>query len=142
MLQNLNKNSILDFLYVILACMQSGLWKKQLVTFFVKHFTESHKNTTCIDFQVHNPKLSQDGCFKMYIYYKRLCIGCFTKEAIDSFFCKALYRKWWNTICVVFQFYNQKLNLEVYFKPYVYYTRLCTGRSTKELTDSFFRRAL
>ena len=47
-----------------------------------------------------------------------------------------------NTICVVFQFYNQKLNLEVYFKPYVYYTRLCTGRSTKEQTDSFFRRAL
>ena len=47
-----------------------------------------------------------------------------------------------NTICIDFQFHDQKLNLERCFKPHVYYTRLCTGRSTKEQTDSFFRRAL
>ena len=47
-----------------------------------------------------------------------------------------------NTICIAFQFYNQKLSLEGCFKPYVYCTRLCTGRSMKEQTDSFFRRAL
>ena len=47
-----------------------------------------------------------------------------------------------NTICIAFQFYNQKLSLERCFKSYVYYTRLCTGRSTKKQTDSFFRRAI
>ena len=47
-----------------------------------------------------------------------------------------------NTICIAFRFYNQKLSLERCFKPYIYYARFCTGRSTKEQTDSFFRRAL
>ena len=43
MLQNLIKSSILDFLFAMLAFMQGDLWKKQLITFFVKHFTESQK---------------------------------------------------------------------------------------------------
>ena len=46
-----------------------------------------------------------------------------------------------NVICIVFQFYNQKLSSEGCFKPHVYYTRLSTGRPMKEQTDSFFRRA-
>ena len=58
MLQNLNKNSILDFLFVILAYMQGGLWKKHLITSFVKHFTENVENTLCIVFQFYNQKLS------------------------------------------------------------------------------------
>ena len=73
--------------------MQDGLRKKQWITFFVKHFTENHENTICIRFPFHNPKLSQEGCLKRYIFYKRLCTGCFAKEAIDSFFNKVLYRK-------------------------------------------------
>ena len=55
-----------------------------------------------------NPKSSQEGCFKMYIYYASLCAGCSTKQAIDSFFCEALNRKSLNTICIVVQFYNPK----------------------------------
>ena len=47
-----------------------------------------------------------------------------------------------NPVCIVFQFYNQKLTLERCFQPYLYYTRFCTGRSTKEQTDNSFRRAL
>ena len=93
MLQNLIKISILDFLFAILAYMQGSLRKKQLIASFVKHLTECHKNTICIDFQVDNPKLIQEGCFKTYIYHKRLRTWQSTKEAIDSFFCKALYRK-------------------------------------------------
>ena len=65
--------------------MQGGLLKKQLITSFVKLFTENHKNTICIGFQVHNPKSIQVGCFKTHFYYKRLCTGCSAKEAIDSF---------------------------------------------------------
>ena len=64
MLQNLIKISILDFLFAMLAYMQGGLRKKQLVASFVKHLTKCHKNTICIDFQVDNPKLIQEGCFK------------------------------------------------------------------------------
>ena len=56
--------------------MQGDLWKKQLITSFLKHLAESHANVICIGFQVHNPELSQEGCFKTYIYYKRLCTGC------------------------------------------------------------------
>ena len=103
-----------------------------MITSFVKHLTQCHKNTICIDFQVYNPKLIQEGCFKMYIYHKKLCTRCSAKEAIDSCFCKVLYRKWWKHYCIAFQFYNQKSSLEGCFKPYVYYTRLCTGYSTTE----------
>ena len=47
-----------------------------------------------------------------------------------------------NTTCIVFQFHNPKLRQEGYIKPYVYYTRLGRGRSTKEQNDSFLSRAL
>ena len=51
MLQDLIKNSIFVF-FAMLAFMQV------LQTSFVKHLTECHKNTICIDFQVHNPKIN------------------------------------------------------------------------------------
>ena len=79
--------------------MQGGLWKKQLITSFVKYLTESHKNTIRIGFQVHNPISVQEGCFKAdvinpdVINHTRQCTRCSTKEEINSFFCKALYRK-------------------------------------------------
>ena len=53
--------------FAMLANMQGGVWKKQLITSFVKHLTECHENTICIDFQFHNPKLIQEGCFETYI---------------------------------------------------------------------------
>ena len=82
MLQNLIKNNILDFLFAIVAYVQGGLWKKQMITSFVKQLKECHTNAICIVFQVNNPELIQEVCFKTYIYYKRLCTGCSTKEAI------------------------------------------------------------
>ena len=66
--------------------------------------------------------------------------GALPQKAIDSFFCKALYRKSLNTICIVFQIFNSKLSQEWCFKPYVYYIKLLQG-VTKEATDRFFRRA-
>ena len=93
MLQNLIKNSILDFFYY--AGLYSGWYvKKAIDNFFCKTLNRmSLKYYMRIDFQVHNPKLTQEGCFETYIYHKRLCIRCYVKEAADSFFCKALYRK-------------------------------------------------
>ena len=99
---------------------------------------ENQKNTTCIGSQFQNPKLSQGGCFKTYIYYASLCARCSTKKAIDSLFCEALYRKSLNTICIVFRFYNPKLSQERYFKPYVYYVKLSQGAlPKKQLIASF-----
>ena len=43
-----------------------------------------------------------------------------------------------NTICIIFQFYNQKLSLEGCCKPYVY---KALHRVLYEGTNSFFRRA-
>ena len=92
MLQNLIKNSILDFCYTGLYAGWSV--KEAIDHLFCKTlYRESNTNAICIGFQVYNPKLSQEGCFRTYIYYKRLCTGCSSKEATDNFFCKALYRK-------------------------------------------------
>ena len=68
--------------------------------------------------------------------------GALRKKQLIVSFVKHFTENDINTICIAFQFYNQKLSLEGYFKSYVYYTMLCTGRSTKEQTDGFFRRAL
>ena len=66
------------------------LRKKQFIASFVKHFTENHENTVCMVFQFHDPKLSQEGCFKPYDYCTRLCTGRSTNEQTDSFFRRAL----------------------------------------------------
>ena len=119
MLLNLIKNSILVFLLVILAYMQGNLWKKQLIT------SKYRKSEKYYMLRFHNPKLSQEGCFKTYIYYASLC-------AIDSFFCEALYRKSLNTICIAVRFYNPKLSQERCFKPCVYYIKLLQGALRKK----------
>ena len=126
MLLNLIKNSILVFLLAILAYMQGNLWKKQVIT------SKYQKSEKYYMHRFHNPKLSQEGCFKTYIYYASLCAGCSTKKAIDSFFCEALYRKSLNTICIAFRFYNPKLSQERCFKPCVYYIKLLQGALRKK----------
>ena len=88
--------------------------------------------TIYIRFQFHNPKLSQEGCFKTYVYPAGLCVGCSTKKAINSFFREELYRKSSNTICIVFLFYNPKLSQKWCFKPYVYYIKLLQGALRKK----------
>ena len=107
-----------------------ALRKRQFIVPVVKHFTVNDENTICNVFQFHNPKLSQQGCFKTYIHYTRLC----TRYSTVKHFTENDE----NTICIVFQFHNQKLSQEGCFKQHVCNTRLCTGRSTKEGTNSFF----
>ena len=46
-----------------------------------------------------------------------------------------------NTICVNFQFYNPELSQERRFMLCACSTGVCKGCSTKEVIDSFFRRA-
>ena len=36
----------------------------------------------------HNSKLSQEGCFKTYIYYASLCAGCSTEKELMASFVK------------------------------------------------------
>ena len=53
---------------------------------FVEKFKLNLENIKCIDFQFHDAKLIR---FIQSAYYTRLCRGCSTKEAIDSFFGRA-----------------------------------------------------
>ena len=127
MLLNLIEICILVFVVkVILAYMQGDLWKMQLLT------SKNRKSEKYCMHRLHSSKLSQEGCFKTYIYYASLCAGCSTEEAIDSFFCEALYRKSINTICIAFRFYNPKLSQERCFKPCVYYIKLLQGALRKK----------
>ena len=68
--------------------------------------------------------------------------GALRKKQLIASFVKHFTENDGNTICIAFQFHNPKLRQEVCFKPYVYYTRLGRGRSTKEQNDSFLSRAL
>ena len=79
MLQNLIKNSILDFCFTGLYAGWSV--KEAIDNFFCK--TLYRKSNKCYMRRFSSSKLSQEGCFKTFIYYKRLCTGCFMKEAID-----------------------------------------------------------
>ena len=108
MLLNLIKNSILDILFAILAYMQGGPRKKQLITSFLRRFTKNQQSTLCISFQVHNPKLSQEGCFKPYFYYPKLCTG---PSTIASFV-KHFKENPQDTVRLCFQLYIPKLVFE------------------------------
>ena len=90
MFLNQANRDVLYRLSTIQDYVQGALRKKQLIGSFVKHFTENDENTICIGFQFHNPKLRQEGCFKPYVYYTRLCRGRSTKEQNDSFLSRAL----------------------------------------------------
>ena len=68
--------------------------------------------------------------------------GALRKKQLIASFLKHFTENDGNTICIVFQFHNPKLRQEGCFKPYVYYTRLGRGRSTKEQNDAYLNRAL
>ena len=123
------------------AYMQSGLWKKQLITSFVKHFIVIKILYASIFKFIIQNKVKR-SVLKRLSTIKGYVQGALRKKQLIVSFVKHFTENDENTICIVFQFCNQKLSLEGCFKPYVYYTRLCTGCSTKEQTDSFFRRAL
>ena len=83
-------------------------------------------------FQFHNPKSSQEGCFKTYMYYRALRKRQFIVSVVKHFTVNDE-----NTICIVFQFHNPKLSQQECFKTYIHYTRLCTGYSTvKHFTEN------
>ena len=58
--------------------------------------------------------------------------GALRKKQLIASFVKHFTENDGYTICIVFQFHNPKLRQEGCFKRYVYYTRLGSGRSTKE----------
>ena len=74
--------------------------------------------------------------------YTDLGASCSTKEATDSFFRRTHEQNHGNTIRVNFQFYNPKLSGKRCFMLCVCSAELYKGCSTKEATDSFFRRAI
>ena len=74
--------------------MQGDLRKKQILGSFVKHFL----------------KLSQEECFKPYVYYTSLCTGLSMKE--ETSFVEHFKENHEFIISVCFQFYILKFSKE------------------------------
>ena len=88
MLVKLIKIKILPFLIAVLAYVQ-GLRRKRMTAFFVEHFRKIIKIQYASTSSFHNPKLSQEKWFILYVCSTGLFKGCTMKEAIDSFFRRA-----------------------------------------------------
>ena len=91
--------------------MQRGQWKKELITSFVKHFIESQINAICIVFKFKiksnrflNGVLNRLSTIKGYVQ------GAPWKKQLIVSFVKHFTKNDENTLCIVFQFYNQKLS--------------------------------
>ena len=71
--------------------MHDALSKRQLETSFrVRRSKEHHESAIFINFHFSNPKLSQERRFFLSISYINLCTRHYAKEAIDSFFGRAI----------------------------------------------------
>ena len=86
MLVELIKIKILPFLNAV----QGALRIKRMIASFVDHFRKIIKIQYASTSSFHNPKLSQEKCFMLYICSTGLFKGCSMKEAIDSFFRRAI----------------------------------------------------
>ena len=84
--------------------MQVAQQKKQLAVSFADHIIQNYENTICVKFQFYNSKLSQKRCFMLCVCSSGLCKGCYTKEAIDSFFRRAISINSWNKDVLNFRF--------------------------------------
>ena len=91
----------------------------------VMPFTENNENTIRTVFQFHDPKLIQAGCFKPYVYYRRLCTGHLRKKELIASFAELFKENHENTISVCFQFYIPKLTQERCFILSLLYGTMC-----------------
>ena len=101
MLVNLIKITYCTFPYCYTDLGASSSTKEATGSFFREHFQQNHENTICVNFQFHNPRLSQKKCVMLCVCSTRLYKGCSTKEAIVRFL--------ENTRCFKFQFHIAKL---------------------------------
>ena len=115
MLVKLMKIKLPHFLIAVLAQVQGALRRKRMTASFVEHFRKIIKIQYASTSGFHNLLLSQDKCCILYVCSTGLFKGC-----ID------------------FQSHVAKLSQQRCFIQSVYYTRLCTGCSTKkQLIASF-----
>ena len=111
---------------------------------------ENQKNTICIGFQFHNPKLSQEGCFKTYIYYARcfklyacyikLLQGALRNKQLIASFVEDFDENHENLIRDCLQFYIPKLSQERCFILYLICETMYRAQDTREATNYFFRK--
>ena len=90
LLVNLNKIKYFMFSYCYTDLGVGCSTKEATDIFFREHFNQNHENTTSVNFQFYNPKLSQERCFMLCACSTGLCNRCSTKEAVDSFFRRAI----------------------------------------------------
>ena len=86
----MHRFSVLNLISTIQGCRHGDLRNEQLIAHFVQYCKKINENIICINFQLHNPKLSHVSCFILFIYYAMLFEGRSTKEATSSFLFRAL----------------------------------------------------
>ena len=62
------------------------LYKKAIDSLFSEALYRKSLNTTCIVFRFYNPKLSQERCFKPFVYYIKLLQGALRKKRLIASF--------------------------------------------------------
>ena len=115
------------------------LYKKAIDSLFSEAPYRKSLNTTCIIFRFYNPKLSQDRCFKPYVYYRKLLQGTFRKK--QASFVVHFEQNHENLISGCFQFYTPKLSQERCFILYLLYGTMYRAQDTREATNYLFCRA-
>ena len=95
----------------------------------------------CIVFRFHNPKLSQEGCFKPFVYYIKLLQGALRKKRLIASFVEHFEENHENLISGCFQFYILKLSQERCCILYLLYETMYMAQDTREATNYFFRRS-
>ena len=92
-------------------------------------------------FSVSNPKISQERCFKGYVYYIKLSQGALRKKQLIASFVEPFEENHENLISGCFQFYIPKLIQESCFILYLLYETMYRAQDTREATNNFFCRA-
>ena len=75
-----------------MAYLQVTLQKNRFINSLVKHL-KNFEHATCIDFQFHNLKFSQEGILDFHV--TTATVDLCTKEVIDSLLRIAFERKLW-----------------------------------------------
>ena len=91
--------------YFYYTRLYTGSFAKEIIDSTLQKvmpFTENDENTIRTVFQFHDPKLIQAGCFKPYVYYRRLCTGHLRKKELIASFAELFKENHENTRSVCF----------------------------------------
>ena len=109
--------------------LQGVLQKKAIDTFVWEALFRKSLNTVCIVFRFYNPKLSQEQCYKPYVWQIKILQGALQKKRLIASFVEDFEENHGNLInrCFIFPNYVKR---GVSYS--IYYVRLYTGHRIQE----------